>query len=84
MPVVDRYKYLGVVFGHVNGDTSCEPAPQKALGCAFSMQSWSLSFLERAMLLKLWILPLFVFPARVVFPTDGVFNTLKIVYNVAL
>ena len=75
---------LPIVFGHVNEDTLYEPALQKALGRAFAMQSWALSFPERVMLLKLWILPLLVFLARVVFPTDNVINTLKIVYNVAL
>ena len=79
LPIVDRYKYLGVNFGRINKDTSYEPALQKALGCAFAMQLWALSFLEQVMLLKLWILPLLVFPARVVFPTGSVISTLKIV-----
>ena len=47
------------------------------------MQSWALTEVERAMLLKLWILPLLVFPARAVFPTDSVISTLNIIYNVA-
>ena len=84
LPIIDRYKYLGVFCGHVNEDTWYEPALRKALGRAFAIQSWALSFPERVMLLKLWILPLLVFPARVVFPTDSIISTLKIVYNVAL
>ena len=84
LPSVDRCKCLGVFFGHVNEQTSYEPALQKALGRTFAMQSWALSFPGRVMLLKLWILPLLVFIARVVFPTDSVISTLKIVYNVAL
>ena len=47
------------------------------------MQSQAVSFPERVMLLKLWILPLLVFPARVVFPTDSDIGTLKIVHNLA-
>ena len=84
LPIVERHKYLGVFFGHVNEDTSYEPAFQTALGRAFAMQSRALSFPERVMLLKLCILPQLVFPARVVFPTDSAISTLKIVYNVAL
>ena len=33
---------------------------------------------------QLWILPLLVFPARVVFPPDQVITSLKTIYNVAL
>ena len=36
------------------------------------------------MLQKLWILPLLVYLARVVFPSPAVVNTLRTVYQVAL
>ena len=36
------------------------------------------------MLLKHWILPLVVFPAKVVLPTEQVVSMLATVYNVAL
>ena len=48
------------------------------------MQSWALSLTERVMLLKLWILPLLVYPARLVFTSPAVANTLRTVYQVAL
>ena len=35
-------------------------------------------------LLKLWILPLLVYPARMVFPSAAVVSTLTIIYHVAL
>ena len=48
------------------------------------MQHWSLTLGERVHLLQLWILPLLVFPARVVFPTEQVISSLKTIYSVAL
>ena len=48
------------------------------------MQHWKLSLAERVELLKLWILPLIVYPARVVFPTSPVISMLRTVYSVAL
>ena len=48
------------------------------------MQSWAISLPEQVMLLKLWILPLLVYPARVVFPSPAVVNTLRTVYQAAL
>ena len=59
-------------------------ALQKAMGRAFAMQSWDLSLAERVLLLKLWILPLLIYPARVVFPSDPVVSALRTVYQVAL
>ena len=80
----DTYKYLGIEFGNVTSEQAFSHALQKALGRAFAMQSWALSLPERVMLLKLWILPLLVYPARVVFPSPAVVNTLRTVYQVAL
>ena len=44
----------------------------------------TLSLPERVNLLKLWILPLLVYPARVVFPSSAVVSTLATIYQVAL
>ena len=54
------------------------------MGRAFAMRSWDLSLAERVLLLKLWILPLVIYPARVVFPSDPVVSGLRTVYHVAL
>ena len=80
----DTYKYLGIEFGNVTSEQAFSPVLQKALGRAFAMQSWALSLPERVMLLKLWILPLLVYPACVAFPSPAVVNTLRTVYQVAL
>ena len=48
------------------------------------MQSWSLSLAERVELLQSWILPLLVYPSRVVYPTDNVIAAVKTIYRVAL
>ena len=60
------YKYLGIDFGNVTSEQAFSHALQKAPGRAFAMQSWAISLPEQVMLLKLWILPLLVYPARVV------------------
>ena len=80
----DSYKYLGIEFGHVTPEVAYSHALQKAMGRAFAMQSWDLSLAERVLLLKLWILPLLIYPARVVFPSDPVVSALRTVYQVAL
>ena len=84
LPVKQSYTYLGVVLGNVTPEESYAPALQKALGRAYSMQHWALTLGERVHLLQLWILPLLVFPARVVFPTEQVISSLKTIYSVAL
>ena len=48
------------------------------------MQSWSLSLADRVELLQSWILPLLVYPSRVVYPTDNVIAAVKTIYRVAL
>ena len=48
------------------------------------MQKWDLSLDERVALLQQWILPLLVFPARVVYPTEQVISSLRTVYHIAL
>jgi len=84
LPVKRSYKYFGVVLGNVTPEESYALALQKALGRAYSMQHWSLTLVERVHLLQLWISPLLVFPARVVFPTGQVISSLKTIYSVAL
>ena len=82
--VVDKYKYLGIVLGATTAEEAYGPALRKATGRAFSMQSWSLSLAERVELLQSWILPLLVYPSRVVYPTDNVIAAVKTIYRVAL
>mmetsp|Transcript_87821 Transcript_87821/g.152827 ORF Transcript_87821/g.152827 Transcript_87821/m.152827 type:complete len:171 (-) Transcript_87821:254-766(-) len=48
------------------------------------MHHWKLGLAERVDLLKLWILPLVVYPARVVFPTKPAISTLHTVHGVGL
>ena len=78
------YKYLGIQFGDVTAEESFSHALQKATGRAFAMQTWALSLPERIQLLKLWILPLLVYPARAVFPSAAVVSTLTTIYHIAL
>ena len=78
IPIKYRYKYLGVIIGHVTSEAAYGPVLQKALGRAFSMQHSKLSLRERVELLKLWTLPL------VVYPTAPVISTLRTIYSVAL
>ena len=48
------------------------------------MRSWELSLQEHVELLKLWILPLLVHPARAVFADGNLSSTLTLIYHVAL
>ena len=48
------------------------------------MQKWALSLPEGVALLKLWILPLFLHVAKVVFPSDGVVDSLTSISKQAL
>ena len=63
--VKDRFKCLGVLMGHISSEAAYDPALQKALGRAFSMQHWNLSLSERVKFIKLWILPVLAYPPRV-------------------
>ena len=84
IPIQKTYKYLGILLGHVTPEQSFSLALNKALGRAYSMRSWELSLPERIELLKLWILPLLVHPARAVFADDNVISTLTLIYHVSL
>ena len=84
LPIQESYKYLGVQFESVTPEEAYSHALGKAMGRAFAMQTWALSRPERIYLLKLWILPLLVYRARVVYPSATVVSTLKTVYHVAL
>ena len=82
--IVEKYNYLGIVLGATTAEEAYGPAPRKATGRAFSMQSWSLSLADWVELLQSWILPLLVYPARVVYPSDNVVAAVKTIYRVAL
>ena len=82
--VQTAYTYLGVKLGYVAPEEAFAPALQKALGRAPSMQHWNLTLKERVFLLKMWILPVLVYPARVIFPVKKVVDSLKTIYNIAL
>ena len=84
LPIKKWYKYLGVKLGDVSPYEAYQPALQKAIGRAYAMQKWDLSLDERVALLQQWILPLLVFPARVVYPTEQVISSLRTVYHIAL
>ena len=84
LPIKKWYKYLGVKLGDVSPYEAYQPALQKAIGRACAMQKWDLSLDERVALLQQWILPLLVFPARVVYPTEQVISSLRTVYHIAL
>ena len=75
-PIVTSYKYLGILVGHVTPLESFSLAISKAMKPAFAMRSWQLSLPERVMLFRLWILPLLVHPARIIFPTEVIVNTI--------
>ena len=80
----ESYKYLGIQFGSITPEQAYSHALRGAMGRAFAMQTWALSLAERVTLLKLWILPLLIYPARVVLPSAEVVSTLSTIYHVAL
>ena len=82
--VQTAYTYLGVKLGYVAPEEAFAPALQKALRRAHSMQHWNLTLKERVFLLKMWILLVLVYPARVIFPVKKVVDSLKTIYNIAL
>ena len=57
---------------------------RKAMGRALSMQHWKLTLRERVFLLKLLILPVLMYPARVIYPVKQVIDSLKVTYDIAL
>ena len=83
-PIVSSYRYLGILLGHVTPQESFSLAVAKANKRAFPMRAWNLSLSERVMLFKLWVLPLLVHPARVIFPTYVVVSSVNTVYWTAL
>ena len=82
--IVEKYKYLGIVLRATTAEEAYGPALRKATGRAFSMQSWSLSLADPVEFLQSWILPVLVYPARVVYPSDNVAEAVKTIYRVAL
>ena len=50
---------------------------QKGMARALAMQKWPRSLPERVALLKLWILPLFVHVAKLIFPSNSVIDSLS-------
>ena len=84
LPIQRDYKYLGIKIGHVTHDQSYRAAIQKGMAKALTMQKWALSPPERVALLKLWVLPLLVHVAKVVFPSDRVVNSLTSIYKTVL
>ena len=84
LKIVEKYKYLGIGLGAKTAEEAYGPALRKATGRAFSMQSWSLSLVDRVELLQSWILPVLVYPARVVYPSDNVIAAVRTIYQVAL
>ena len=48
------------------------------------MLHWSLDLDQRQKLLELWIMPLLIAPARVIFPTKEVIASIRTIYNTAL
>ena len=77
MPIQTSIKYLGILLGHVTAEQFFPLALNKALSRAYAMRSWELTLPEHAELLKLWILPLLVHPARAVLADKNVCFTLS-------
>ena len=48
------------------------------------MHHWKLTLCEPVFLLKLWILPVLVYPSRVIYPVKQVVDSIKVIYNIAL
>ena len=65
--VGSSYKYLRVKLGYVSPEEAFAPAMQKLMGRALCMQHWKLTHRERVYLLKLWILPVLVYPSNVIY-----------------
>ena len=82
--VQTAYTYSGIKLGYVYPKEAFAPVLQKALGRVHSMQPWKLTLKERVFLLKIRILPVLVYPARVIFPVKKVVDSLKTIYNIAL
>ena len=82
--VCSSYKYLGVTLGYVFPEEAFALGMQKAMGRALSMQHWKLTLRERVFLLELCILPVFVYPFRVIYPVKQVVKSLKVICNIAL
>ena len=67
--------YSGVVLGQVSREEAYAPVLHKTFGRGFE---------ERVHLLQLWMVPLLVFPARAVFPTEQVITSLETIHTVPL
>ena len=84
LKIANKYKHLGIILGANTAEEMYGLALRKATEPTFSMQSWVLSLEERVELLQFWILPLLVYPARVIFPNENVISAVKTIYNIAL
>ena len=68
--VVCEFKYLGVLLGHVTVDHVYASVVATTYQRAKFLAQFPLHLQERCELLKVWILSLFEFPARVYLPTQ--------------
>ena len=82
--VQTKYKYLVVLLGDIPTTEAYAPAIARAMGRASSMLHWSLDLDLRQKLLELWIMPLLIAPARVIFPTKEVIASVRTICNTAL
>ena len=83
LKIAKRYKYLGDHLRCQNGRRGVRPNAVKG-DWAFSMQSWAMSLEERVELLQSWMLPLLVYPARILFRDENVIWAIKTIHNIAL
>ena len=79
-----KYKSLGVLLGDIPATEGYAPAISRAMGRACAMLHWSLDLDLHQKLLELWIMPLLIAPARVIFPTKEVIASVRTIYNTAL
>ena len=82
--VVSEFKYLGVLLGHVSVDHVYASVVATTFQRAKFLAQLPLHLQERNELLKVWILSLFEFPARVYLPTQLVISQLRNICCLAL
>ena len=79
-----KVKYFGILIGHVSPEEAFAPILAGTASRAAFMRLVPLTFSKRIALFQEWVLPLFIFPARVYFPTNQVVAQLAVVYKTAL
>ena len=84
LKVADKIKYLGVMIGHVTEKDIFASAISNSFLRAQTIRDMDMTQTEKVQLLKAWVYPLWILPARVCIPSKKIFRQMYTMVQTAL